>query len=112
MFIFASESPRREFVKLLAGAFVSQSGSHFLTITLAGFVLVRTKSLTQASLVFVLSYLPSLFVSARVGDWIDRRLSRWLLGRNELFGALTSLACGVCIAYNLPTSGLCIVMGV
>lgn len=93
---------RKEFVKLLVAAFISQSGSHFLTIALAGYTLFISNSTVKASLIFVMSYLPSVFVSARLGDWIDRNLSRTLLVRNDAFSMLLSLLCGVCIWYQMP----------
>jgi hypothetical protein len=91
-----------EFTKLLVASFVSQSGSHFLTIALSAFVFASSGSVTKAALVFVLSYLPSIFFSAQLGDWIDRKLSKWLLARNELISIVTSVLCGACIAFKLP----------
>jgi hypothetical protein len=93
---------RTEFTKLQLASFVSQSGSHFLTIALAAFVFAGSGSITKASLVFVLSFLPSVFFSSRLGGWIDRRLSKWLLARNELLSILTSVLCGLCLAYKAP----------
>ena len=96
-----------EFVKLLAASFVSQTGSYFLTIALAGFVLAESGSVVAASLVFTLSYLPSIFVGSGLGDWLDRRLSRRLLVWNEAVAILISLLCGICIGLKLPLAFLC-----
>jgi hypothetical protein len=98
---------RKEFIKLLIASFISQSGSHFLTIALAGFVFVRSGSIIKASFIFILSYLPSIIVAARIGDWIDRCLSRWLLVRNELLSIIISSLCGICIAFEVPIVILC-----
>ncbi len=101
---------RNEFIKLQTASFLSQSGSHFLTIALSAFVLQSSKSIVHASLVFVLSYLPSVFFSAKLGAWIDRHLSKWLLARNELLSILSSALCGVVIYYQMPLVFLCIVL--
>src|SRR5687768_1470350 len=90
---------KREAFKLMLAAFISQSGSHFLTLALSAFVLVASDSVVGASLVFVLSYLPSVVCSGRLGELVDRRLSKSFLVLNELFSALLSLACGACLYY-------------
>lgn len=102
---------RSEFAKLWAASFVSQSGSHFLTIALAGYVFATSGSIVKSALVFVLSYLPSVFFSAQLGNWIDLKLSRWLLARNELISIVASGLCGVCIAFQAPLVCLCVVIG-
>jgi hypothetical protein len=101
---------RTEFIKLLIASFISQSGSHFLTIALAGFVFLRSGSIIKASLIFILSYLPSILVSAWIGDYIDRRLSRWLLACSDIFSIIISFLCGVCIALELPLALLCVLI--
>lgn len=101
---------RREFIKLLIASFISQSGSHFLTIALAGFVFIRSGSVVAASLIFVLSYLPSIFVGAWIGDWIDRNLSRWVLACNELVSIIVSISCGLCISLKAPLPVLCMLI--
>jgi hypothetical protein len=98
---------RSAFLKLLCASFISQSGSHFLTIALAGFVFSRSGSITRASLMFILSYLPAIFVGASIGQWVDLHLSRWLLVRNEILAIVISALCGTCIAFNLPLGLLC-----
>jgi hypothetical protein len=99
-----------EFTKLLLASFLSQSGSYFLTIALAGFVFFRSGSIIKASLVFTLSYLPAILIGGRVGNWIDRYLSRWLLVRNELVSIVTSFLCGVCIMFEVPLVILCMLL--
>lgn len=103
---------RQEFIKLQSASFISQSGSHLLTIALAGFVFSSSGSVVQSSLIFVLSYMPSVFFSATLGNWIDQRLSRWLLARNELLSIATSILCGVCIALKLPLAVLCALVAI
>lgn len=98
---------RATFLKLLCASFVSQSGSHFLTIALAGFVFSRSGSITSASLVFILSYLPAIFMGASIGQRVDLHLSRWLLVRNDILAIVISALCGACIAFNLPQGLLC-----
>lgn len=95
---------RTDFTKLLAASFLSQSGSHLMTIALAGFVFVSSGSVTRSSLVFILSYLPSIFVGGRAGGWVDRHLSRRLLIRNEILSILVSCLCGVCVASEAPSA--------
>jgi len=101
---------KREFYKLLVSSFVSQSGSHFLTLALSAFILVSSGSPIQAALVFVVSYFPSILVSSRLGHWVDTRLSRFLLARNELISIFSTVLCGVIIANKLPLVFLCIVL--
>lgn len=96
-----------EFCKLLLASFISQTGSHFLTIALAGFVFTQSGSLTKASLIFILSYLPAIFVAAQIGHWIDCKLSRWLLVRNDVLAIIISALCGICVAFALPLGLLC-----
>jgi MFS family permease len=103
-------SDRPEFNKLLAASFISQIGSYFLTIALAAFVLVSSGSPIQSAMIFVVTYLPSILVGAKVGTWIDASLSKGLLIRNEIFCVFLSALCGVCIAYHLPLYVLCIVL--
>ena len=101
---------RTEFIKLLTASFVSQSGSHLLTIALAGFILFNSGSITQASLVFILSYLPSIFVGGWAGARIDRHLSRRFLVRNEIISIAVSSLCGVCIMFGAPLVFLCVLI--
>lgn len=101
----------REFKKLLAASFISQSGSHFLTLALAAFTLISSGSPVQSALVFVVSFLPSILVSAKLGHWVDGKISRWLIARNELVSIISTILCGLIIAYHLPLALLCIVLG-
>lgn len=100
-------SKQREFVKLLLASFISQTGSHFLTIALSGYIFVTSQSIVKASLVFVLSYFPSILVSGILGNWIDKSISRWLLARNELLSIITSAVCGLALFYRWPLVILC-----
>lgn len=102
---------RAEFNKLLMASFVSQSGSHFLTLALSAFVLVSSGSPTQSGLIFVVSYLPSILVSAKLGHWIDQRIGKLLLIRNELISILSTVICGLLVAYKAPIILLCLVLG-
>lgn len=103
---------KREFLKLLLASFISQIGSHFLTISLSVFILMSTGSAVQSSLVFVCSFLPSVLIGPRVGKWVDENVSKWLIARNELVSIATTLLCGICIHFKLPIVCLCIVLGV
>ena len=100
-----------EFKRILAASFISQSGSHFLTLALAAYVFVSSGSAIQSALVFVVSFLPSILVSAQLGDWIDRKLSRLLMARNDLIATALSVLCGACIYYKMPLIVLCMVLG-
>lgn len=93
---------RAEFPKLLVASFISQTGSHFLTLALSAFVLMSTGSPVQSSLVFVLSFLPSILVSSRLGHWVDHKISKRLIVRNELISILATILCGLCIQLQLP----------
>lgn len=99
-----------DFDKLLSASLISQTGSHFLTIALAAFVLISSGSPVQSALVFVLSFLPSIVVSARLGHWVDSSISKWLIARNEALAIVTSALCGVCIYFKLPLAALCVVL--
>jgi hypothetical protein len=101
---------RSEFFKLQIASFISQSGSHFLTISLAAFVLLSSGSIVQSALVFVLSYLPSAFVSSRLGHWIDKNVSRKLLAANEILSIAASVLCGLAIYLKAPLFALSIVI--
>lgn len=103
-------SNRSDFVKLLLSSFISQSGSYFLTIALAATVLRDTGSLAQASFIFVLSYMPAIIGSAKLGSWIDRRLSRGLLIKNDLLSILATLLCGAALYLNAPLWMLSVVL--
>lgn len=94
-------SSRREFQKILLASFISLTGSHFLTLSLAAFIMKSTGSAIQASLVFIVTFLPSVFFSGRVGHWIDRSLSRKLLIYSALGSAALTVLCGLCIASEL-----------
>jgi MFS family permease len=85
-----------EFRKLLFASLVSQAGSHFLTLSIASFILLETHSIVKASLVFSFSFLPSVFVSAKLGAWVDRSISRKLLIFNDVLAAVLSAVCGFC----------------
>ena len=101
----------KEFKKLLAASFISQTGSHFLTLAIASFVLYTSGSPVQSALIFVVSFLPSILVSARLGHWVDGNISRWLIARNELISLFATLLSGVSIALQLPLVFLCIILG-
>lgn len=100
-----------DFTKLLLASFVSQTGSHFLTLALSAFVFLESGSSIQAALVFVVSFLPSILVSTRLGSWIDRSNSRRVLISNDLIACVATLICGACIYWKLPLSVLCVVLG-
>ena len=102
---------KSEFRKLLAASFISQSGSHFLTIALSAFILMHSKSVVLASLVFVFSFLPSVLVSPKLGHWVDNKVSRWLIARNELISIVATILCGLCIYLDLPVGVLCVILG-
>jgi hypothetical protein len=100
----------KEFKKLLAASFVSQTGSHFLTLALSAFILISTGSPVQSASVFVLSFLPSILVGAKLGHWVDQKISKWLIARNELISVIATLLCAICIQYHLPMLFLCVVL--
>ncbi|MBI4371047.1 MAG: MFS transporter [Elusimicrobia bacterium] len=99
-----------EFRKLIAASFVSQTGSHFLTLALAAFVLLSTGSAVQSALVFVLSYLPSILAAPRLGHWVDCHVSKRLIATNELISIASTVLCGLCIEFRLPMAALCAVL--
>lgn len=101
-----------EFIKLWIAALISQSGSHFLTLALSAMVFAETGAAIKASLVFVLSYLPSVFVSSSLGAWIDRAISKKLLIGNEALAIFVSILCGACIYFELPISALCTLVAI
>jgi Major Facilitator Superfamily len=102
----------RAWLGLIFASFLSQSGSYFLTLALSAYVYATSGSPTKACLVFVLSTLPAVAVSAKVGDWIDHHLSRSFLIANELLSSLSSLACGLLIYFDLSLIWICLVVGV
>ena len=102
---------RSEFQKLLAASFISQTGSHFLTLALVAFVLYSSGSPVQSALIFVVSFLPSILVSAGLGNWVDRNISRWLIARNELLSIIATLLSGLSIALHMPLVLLCVILG-
>jgi dipeptide/tripeptide permease len=63
-------------------------------------------------MVFVLSFLPSILVGARLGHWVDRHISKWLIARNELISIASTVLCGLCIHYQLPMPVLCAVLAI
>lgn len=95
-----SVNSRAEFIKLQAASFVSQCGSHFLTLALSATIFAHTGSLVKGSAVFVLSYLPSVFFSSVLGSWIDSEISKPLIIGNEILAALASVLCGLSIAHS------------
>jgi hypothetical protein len=109
---YGVESVNKDFRKLIAIAFVSQAGSYLMTIALSTFVLVKNNSPVEAGLVFVLSYLPSVFVSARLGTWVDKRISRSMLAKNEAIAALASVCCALLIHYDFGIFGVLILLGI
>ena len=101
-----------EFLKILLATFISQSGSHFLTLAIATHTYVTTGSLVSSALVFVVSYLPSIFFSSSLGLLIDNYLNRSFLIKNELLSILLTLLCGLAIYYKLPLSILCLILSI
>jgi hypothetical protein len=65
-----------ELRKLLTAYGASQAAGHLLTTTLAATVLAEGHSAVLAALVLVINYLPSAFLTARLGPWIDRHGDR------------------------------------
>ena len=102
---------RAEFIKILSASFISQSGSHILTLALATFVFISSGSPVKSSLVFVFAFFPSILVSSQLGSWIDRSISRSFLVYIEILSILASVLCGIVVFYKLPLSLLCIVLG-
>lgn len=102
---------KKDFRQLLFASFVSQAGSHFLTLSLAIFVLLTTKLPTKSAFVFILSFLPSILVSAKIGTWIDKKISRSLMCWNEIISILATMLVGVCVAFKLPLGFLCLTLG-
>lgn len=96
-----------EFIKLVLASFVSQSGSYFLTIAITAFILETTGSLTKASIVFALTYLPSAINSAKLGNFIDRKLSKELLIMNEVLSIFVTILCGIALYYQWSLVILC-----
>jgi|GEM_PF-2396528 len=88
---------RAEFTKFLFANFVSQTGTYLLTWSLSAFIFSRTQSILYASLVFVISYLPSVFFSSKLGNLIDRYISKKLIVSVEIVSAILSLFCGYLI---------------
>ena len=101
-----------EFRKLLFGNFVSQTGSHFLTLALVSLVYAESGSPVQAAIVFVFSYLPSVILAGFLGSWVDRSISRKLLIGNDALAVILSVAAGMTLAMHLPLSVLCLVLGI
>ncbi len=93
---------RREFKRLLVAAFVSQTGSHFLTLSITAFVYLASDSAPKAAMVFVLSYLPSVLMSGTFGPWVDKRISRRFLIANEMVSIAASVACGLALWAKAP----------
>lgn len=91
-------SSRQDWPRLLGAAFVSQIGSHLMTLAVAAFVHRQTGSPVQAAWVFVFALFPPVLVSNPLGRWIDRALSRRLWIGNELLAGFISLLCGLCIS--------------
>lgn len=89
-----------EFYKIFAASFISQSGSYFMTLSLAAATFVLTDSISGAAFVMVLSYLPAIFLSGKAGKQIDQKLSVKMLLFLELFSALTSVFCGFLLYYE------------
>ncbi len=77
-----------EFRIVLLGSFVSQIGSHFLTLALASYVLITTGSAVNSGMVFVVTYLPSILVGSALGAIVDRHISKRLLILNESLSVL------------------------
>lgn len=103
---------RSEFIKLQLASFISQIGSHFMTLSLSAYVYSLTHSPAKASIIFVLSYLPSVFVSSRFGQLIDQHLSKKLLVCTETAGILTSILCGLLVGSGLQMLALGVVLSI
>lgn len=101
---------KAEFGKLFFAAFISQIGSHLLTLSLAGYVYVQSKSPVWASLVFVVSFLPAVGMSAKIGALVDRRVSKRLIITTEMIAIGLSILCGYCINMNLGMYVLCVAL--
>ena len=99
-----------DFLKLLIASFISQTGSHFLTLSISAFILVKTGSPVQSSMVFVFSYLPSVLIGARLGHWVDNKISKILIARNELISVFSTIICATAIAYNFSIHVLCFIL--
>ena len=97
-----------EFIKIVLASFASQSGSYFLTIAITAFVLESTGSLTKASIVFALTYLPSAINSAKLGSFLDRKLSKELLILNEILSIFATILCGIALYYQWNLAILCL----
>jgi len=91
-----------EFVKLLAANFISQTGTSLLTLGLSAFIFSQSQSILYASLVIVISYLPSLFVSSYLGQLIDKKISKKLMIQIEFISLLISMLCGLVVLFELP----------
>lgn len=101
---------RRDFLIFLSASFISQSGTHFLTLALASYIFMKTGSPIQAATVFVFSYLPSALFGARVGSWIDREVSRTFIVRNEIFSIVATVICALSVSQDLPIYLLCLIL--
>ncbi len=100
----------KDFFKIILGIFVSQVGSHFLTLTVASFVFVESKSAVLSSLVFVATFLPSIFFSAKLGSFADNTVSKKMLIRIELFSILATCLTGAALILSAPMWFLCITL--
>lgn len=99
-----------ELKKIFTASFISQTGSHFLTLSLAGYLLASTGSIVEASLVFVLTFLPAIFVANNVGTFIDRNLSNSLLIYTDLLSLMVTALCGISLYYRTSLYSLGILL--
>ncbi|HEV7737935.1 MAG TPA: hypothetical protein VGO47_11265, partial [Chlamydiales bacterium] len=91
----------REFKKLLLASFISQSGSHFMTLAIAFTVYALSGgSMVKAALVMVFSYLPVIFLTKLAGSLIDRKLSVRMLLVFEASAAIVSVICGALVYFD------------
>jgi MFS family permease len=95
-----NNNKNKEFLKILLGTFISQSGSYFMTLSLAAAFYILTNSVIGAATIMVLSYLPAVFVSGLVGNIVDKKLSRQMLVLLEVFSASISILCAVFLYYH------------
>ena len=64
--------------------------------------------MTKASLVFALTYLPSAINSAKLGNFIDKKLSKELLILNEVLSIFATILCGIALYYQWNLAILCL----
>jgi hypothetical protein len=103
-------SNRNEFLKLIAASFISQIGSHLLTLALAAHIMITTGDPVRSAEVFIASFLPSALVSKFSGKFIDRHISRQILIQTDICALIISVCCGHVIAQDSPKFTLIILL--